>query len=304
MNIFPIRMVTEKCLKWFKEARDYISGGYVPSFAEAVKEAEKSKRNRRARTRSEFCYFCRRMMQLSPDITTRPLSKLGRKECQALIECAGSTPRQQDKARRILHNLFEINIRYGYCHSNPVRSLPHQLIAEAEVQPLPWEQLCRLIRTAREDKHRACMPAMGLMLWAGIRPAEVMRLEWDCIDWEERTITLRAAHSKTGGCRHITLYPVLRHWLRRSGAALSGKICPPNWNKRWADLRAAGTDIPWQQDVLRHTFASYHVKKWHDFPRLQLEMGHRSAELLRTRYLSMRGITREHARMFWTPGAL
>ncbi|MFI3244645.1 MAG: hypothetical protein R3Y56_10370, partial [Akkermansia sp.] len=62
--------------------------------------------------------------------------------------------------------------------------------------------------------------------------------------------------------------------------------------------------VPWRQDVLRHCFASYHVKRWHDYGRLQAEMGHRCADLLRTRYLSMRGISSKQAAAFWQAGGL
>ena len=141
------------------------------------------------------------------------------------------------------------------------------------------------------------------MLWAGVRPAELARLTWDDIDWQEKVINMRPHHTKTGGCRHVTIHPVLMEWLKKSKSR-TGKICPPNWMNRWRQLREAAGIHTWQQDVLRHTFASYHLKYWHNIDKLQAEMGHRSARLLQTRYLSMKGITHRHARQFWTPGKL
>lgn len=49
----------------------------------------------------------------------------------------------------------------------------------------------------------------------------------------------------------------------------------------------------------RHTFASYHAKTYADFGKLQMEMGHRSAELLRNRYTNMAWLTKEMAKRFW-----
>ena len=43
----------------------------------------------------------------------------------------------------------------------------------------------------------------------------------------------------------------------------------------------------WQPDILRHTFASHHLAHFRSYAVLQVEMGHRSAELLRTRYVHM-----------------
>ncbi|MBR2125621.1 MAG: site-specific integrase [Akkermansia sp.] len=274
------------------------------SFSTAVSAAVPQKANRRPRTRAEFRNVCERLIRHCPQLAEQSLSKISPGDCQRAISTVFPTTRQQEKARRILHNLFEISLRNGFCSTNPVAALTRQHIEESEICPLPWEQLCTLLNTARQPEHRPCMPPLGLMLWAGIRPAEIQRLDWQDIDWEEHIITLRARHSKTGGCRHVTLYPVLRRWLRDYGKREDGSICPPDWLRRWKRLRMAAGTTPWQQDVLRHTFASYHVKRWHNFPLLQAEMGHHSADLLRTRYLSMRGLTNEQARQFWKAGAL
>ena len=50
--------------------------------------------------------------------------------------------------------------------------------------------------------------------------------------------------------------------------------------------------MSWQPDVLRHTFATHHLATFRNYAELQLEMGHRSAELLRTRYIAMERVYR------------
>ena len=86
-----------------------------------------------------------------------------------------------------------------------------------------------------------------------------------------------------------------------AGEAAGEKICPANWLHHWRKLRrAAGWDSPthrWPQDALRHTFASYHLSHFRSFAELQLEIGHRDATLLRTRYVDQRGV--KNARRFW-----
>ncbi len=54
-------------------------------------------------------------------------------------------------------------------------------------------------------------------------------------------------------------------------------------------LRRAAGFAPgrWVPDVCRHTFASYHAAYFQDLGALQLEMGHRSANLLLSRYLNL-----------------
>jgi hypothetical protein len=50
-------------------------------------------------------------------------------------------------------------------------------------------------------------------------------------------------------------------------------------------------------DVCRHTFASYYATHYKDLATLQLEMGHRDAALLRTRYITP--ARRTQAAEFW-----
>lgn len=276
--------------------------GESVSFAEAVEASLLERSGRRERTLAEIRVVCRGLMRRESGLAERSVRSMDREYCAALV-AQGSSLRQQRKLRVILHAVFEHCRRQGWCVVNPLGWLQLPQPVEQEVRALSWDELVRLTRTARQPEHCACQAALGLMLWAGVRPAEVERLSWADLDWEERVVVLRPTHSKTGGCRHVPLRPVLRAWLRRCKAK-RGRICPPNWRRRWRALRDAAGLVPWRQDVLRHSFASYHAKHFHDFSCLQEEMGHRSAALLRTRYLSMQGLTADAAKRFWRPGEL
>ena len=276
------------------------------SFRRAVSLSLEERADKRERTVKELRYCLHRLMQAPAALNRQKLHTITSRQCDEALRAHFQTPRQYAKGRTLLHSVFAFGERNGLCLFNPVAALPKPHIIEKEIVPLPWEQIISLLKTSQQQEFHCCMAALGLMLCAGIRPAELSRLSWKDIDLEARVIVLSAGHSKTGGCRHVTLYPVLAAWLRRVPLALrkAGTICPPNWNRLWRDLRRAAGITEWQQDVLRHTFASYHLKRWHDLPRLQEEMGHSSLQLLRTRYLSMRGITKRHAQLFWSSSIL
>lgn len=290
-----------------RRCRDVITMGSEASkaarrsvgFARAVESSIREREGRRPRTLREIRNICTRLQRENPGLSQKRVRGICSAECRLMIERVFPTQRQRAKARTILHGVFAHCRRQGWCDANPVEALPPPRLAESEVSPMPWGSIRRLARRAQETRHRPCMAALGLMLWAGVRPAEVERLDWQDIDWEEQVICVRPRHSKTGGARHITLQAVLAEWLKEAGIRGSGPICPPGWRRRWMQLRRAAGTLPWQQDVLRHTFASYFVKQWHSYEKLQVEMGHRSANLLRTRYLSMKGVTREQAARFW-----
>lgn len=55
----------------------------------------------------------------------------------------------------------------------------------------------------------------------------------------------------------------------------------------------------WQADVLRHTFATYHLLYFRNPAELQLEMGHSNQSLLRSRYTNLPRASRSAAGEFW-----
>ena len=141
-------------------------------------------------------------------------------------------------------------------------------------------------------------PSVKLMLWCGIRPGEVQRLRWKDIDPNEGVVYIDPSHSKTGGARAVPLRGAAQ-LLSRQPEEKDMSIAPQNWARLWRRVRQRAGFRSWQQDALRHTFASLHLKFFHNPPQLQEEMGHRDCRLLRTRYLNMRNLSSSAARYFF-----
>ena len=174
------------------------------------------------------------------------------------------------------------------------------LQGEREIIPPSYTQAESLLKSAKAPKNSECLPAIGLLLFAGIRPRAVKRIKWDDIDLDEDYITVRAQCSKTGGVRHVEILPALKRILNISKKEGRTSLCPPNWTRKWKNIREeAGFKRIWVQDMLRHTNASYFAKRFHDLPRLQLNMGHRDLSLLCSRYVNMRGISNLEATSFF-----
>lgn len=287
------------------------------TFGEAFACFLRSKSHLRERTRQDYRRIYLRVRHFFPSISSRKLNVFDEKESRALVDAVFRTPRQRSNAKAVLHAFFAYCVRHGWCRENPLRAMDAPAVREREIVPLCVDEAEMLLRVAGAQNAGECVPAVALMMFAGIRPREVERLEWTDIDWEEKVVSIAPRHSKTGGCRHVSILPRLEKILRerRGGNGGGGNsenasraaICPPNWARKWARIRIAAGWIfpekPWRQDVLRHTFASYHLKFFKNLPLLQCEMGHSSLKLLQTRYLSMRGITRSAAERFWNGNA-
>ena len=272
------------------------------TFEKAVKAALEARKDRRTRTVYDFRYFTRRFMKRCPGLARRKVRAISAQECARYIEMAFDTPRQRQKARLILSGVFGTAVKRGWCSENPVARVEVPRVVEKQVPILSPQEIKDLRQSAEVYRNGSCAAAVGMMLYAGIRPHEVARLGWEQVDLHERAIYILPQHSKTGGARRVTIHKPLLRILRAHRRANGEKICPPGWLRHWRELRkAAGWNAPahpWPQDALRHTFASYHLSHFRSYAELQVEIGHRDATLLRTRYLCMNGV---HASaQFWT----
>lgn len=269
------------------------------SFAEAAWASVEARADRRPTTRRDLRYYVRRILKHST-LGQRPLRAITRKEClEALRAGFGHTAHGCRKARSILHSIFAYGMQQEWCASNPVSLIPAPRVQEREIPVLTLEEVHRLVETASQPEHRDMLPSVGLMLYCGVRPAEVARLRPEDIQLSNSTVYIRPAASKTGGGRQVP--------LRRCKELLRRMPCPVwiprNWLRRWRRLRRAAGGGRWRPDILRHSFASYHAARFRNLPELQLEMGHRDSSLLRTRYVNMRGVSARDAKLFWAGGA-
>ena len=273
------------------------------TFEKAVKVALEARNDRRTRTVYDFRYFTRRFMKRCKGLAARRVRSITPQECAGYIEQAFETPRQRQKARLILSGVFGTAVKRGWCEMNPVARVEAPRVVEKQIPILTPREINALQQTAATYRNGSCAAAVGMMLYSGIRPHEVARLTWAQVDLRERAIYILPQHSKTGGSRRVTIHKPLMNILQRLGKSpCDQKICPANWLVHWRKLRqAAGWNSPahrWSQDALRHTFASYHLSHFHSFAELQLEIGHRDATLLRTRYVDQRGV--QAAARFWS----
>ena len=259
----------------------------------------KSKQHLRPDSIRDIRCIGNRLLRTKPEFGKRNFSELSVSECEEWLNAAFHTDSQFNKARTMLHGLFEFAIRREWCDKNPIKRIERRKVVEKEIQPLKLAETKRLIKTAQNESPVYAIVA-ALLVYTGIRPREVRRLTWRDIDTEEKTITVRSQCSKTGGVRQVEIPPVLNRLLITHKPENTSRICPTDWQRCWRKIRDnSGFRGRWVQDVLRHTYASFHAKNYADLPRLQLNMGHRDQSLLRSRYINMRGISRAEAKSFF-----
>lgn len=300
------------------------------TLAELLSEYDASHSHQAARTRSARISALNTLFRRNPGLSDTAAAALTAADLRHCLDTAWpEAATAWNTAHKHLAALYAYAIKHSHCTSSPMLAIDTRHADEQEIRALtpaelralfaacrpalPGERVhgesaCRTLngRLANIDTS-ACAAYIALGAFAGIRPEEIKRLRWQDIDLEDSIVTVRAANSKTGGARHIDLHPTLRAWLLRArpaDAAPTDTIIPASdlTNRLKAvRIRAGyGASNPWPQDALRHSYATYYLKHGGNVNRLQLHMGHRSAQLLYTRYTNMIGVTRKSAAEWWT----
>ncbi len=259
-------------------------------FEKVAWESVEARANRRPTTTRDLRHYVRRMLRVE-GVGQMPLRRMTAAQCREILQKAfGQSVHSYRKGRVILHSIFAYGMRREWCDFNPVDRIDNPEVAERSIVPLNEEEVLKLNSMAATRRFRDMRFSLSLLLYSGVRPAEVERISPEDVCWEERQVIIRSRNSKTGGGRVVPL---------RSLPGLRQQDChvPPNWQKRWQALRRAAGFTHWVPDVCRHTFATYHAAYFRNLPELQLEMGHRDVSLLRSRYMAP--ALRKSAKEFW-----
>lgn len=148
-------------------------------------------------------------------------------------------------------------------------------------------EMRRLIAAA--DKR--ILPMIVIGGFAGLRHAEIARLDWQDIDLKEGFIEVKAENAKTDTRRIVPLKPNLKMFLEKVENK-KGRVVPlVNTTKQ---LLKAATDtgdeaneieaMEWKHNALRHTYISARVAECGDVARVADEAGN-SPQVIRTNYL-------------------
>ena len=271
------------------------------SFREAAHFSMIAREHRRPSTVADLRSYINRMTD-DKDISSKSLRSISIADCRSLLfRKFGHSMHTYRKAQSVLHSIFSYGMRQRWCEFNPAKAILRPPVTEHRIDILNIRQIRRMLECCREDKRLHPMEApLRLMLWCGVRPTEMRRLCWNDVDPTEAVVYVEPENSKTGGARAVPLRGGALRLLHTHHTA-EEKIAPSNWIRLWHALRHNAGFPLWQNDALRHTFASMHLKHFHNLPLLQEEMGHRNSHLLQTRYLNLRNLRQSTARRFFNP---
>ena len=187
--------------------------------------------------------------------------------------------------------MFSYAIERKWSQSNPVEEV-QKVKASAAIGILTPEQVAKLLESATEQT----LPYWLLGGFAGLRRAEIERLEWHDVHFESGRIEVPALKAKTASRRLIQMQPNLTAWLEPY-TGWAGHVCPPNLRTLLQEDRRKAGLTKWPPNALRHSFASYHLAAFDNAAKLALELGHTSEELIFRHYREL--VRPEQAAKYW-----
>lgn len=172
----------------------------------------------------------------------------------------------------VLGNLFEWSRRRGIIADNPCRDLEKEKVeTEGDVEfwsPVDAEALLR----AADDVVR---PALAIALFAGVRSAEVCRLKWRAVDFDQGHVEVGSKGAKTRSRRLAPLPDNLREWLLPHRSDPDTDIFvehPDRFPKRTTEA-AERAGVRRIANGARHSFITFRAALTGDVARTALEAG-------------------------------
>ncbi len=204
-------------------------------------------------------------------------------------------PVSKNGIRRNIVTMFGFAKKQGYLHPDR-KTAAEQTESfkepETEIQIFTPEEMESLLLTA----HARILPLIAIGGFAGIRSAEVARLEWQDIKWDRGHIEIAGKKAKTAARRLVPLSDNLKAWLAPWRGETGPILTITDASGALGDT-AVKAKIPggWRQNALRHSFISYRVALTGDVARTSLEAGN-SPKMIFRHY---REIVDEEATKAW-----
>jgi integrase len=223
----------------------------------------------------------------------RMVATITSKEIDAWLRSRPLSGLTRNHYRQHMVAAFNFAVRQGYATANPAAGAAKAKVISAAPGILTVSETARLLEAATPD----ILPYIAIGLFAGLRRAELERLDWSEIDFESGLIEVKAKKSKTAQRRHVQIQPNLREWLMPLRKLKGSVTSTLGFRESWAQAREAAGITEWPDNALRHSFASYHLAHFKNAAATALELGHHDSRITFAHYREL--VKPKEAERYW-----
>jgi integrase len=203
------------------------------------------------------------------------------------------SPVTRNHYRRLIVLAFNFAVRRGYAIDNPAEKTAKAKEPTTGIGILTVMQASTLLENAAPE----ILPYIAIGLFAGLRRAEIERLDWSEIDFESGLVHVKAEKAKGARKRFVTMQPNLREWLMPLRKFKGNVRSPDNFRQLFDEARQAAGIAEWPDNALRHSFASYHLAQFKNAALTSLELGHHDSRVTFAHYREL--VKPKEAERYW-----
>lgn len=246
--------------------------------------------------------------RIKKDFGKRKIQTLKRDEFHSYLFELKVKQQTRRNIRTGISQFFNWCVKKGYTDNNPLLDIEVRVI-QKPVEVFSVDECKTLLKNTLEHDFDL-IPYLTICLFAGLRPGECEKLNFNDINFAGKQIYVRKETSKIKDDRFVPIEPVLLKWLG-SFKNYQGLVIPQNFRKRFDaikskagfKLRSEDEGKDWIQDGLRHTYGSMWLAKHEKRAKLAEHMGN-SEYILRKHYRKV--VSTQDWKDFWglTPIAI
>jgi integrase len=237
----------------------------------------------------------KRLARFCADFGERRIAGITVEELDNWLRNLDCGPKSRANFRANVGVMFSYAVDLEMLDRNPVKGTAKPKLVDKPPEIFSVDELATLLDAALSNAPDA-LPMLAIGAFAGLREAEIKRLDWSEVDQRRGHIEIKSAKAKSARRRIIEMQPNLRDWLRPY-AGMIGAVVPVNARKKLDAIRKAAGLVRWPKNGLRHSFASYRLAAIHDAPRVAAELGHTSPQMLYSTYREL--VLPEEAQRYW-----
>src|SRR4029450_6166540 len=181
----------------------------VAQLAEEVLEA-KRKDGRSAKYIYMLRLYFKRFCQ---DFANRLIADITVEEVDTWLRDLPGSPKTRADYRANIGVLFSHAAQRRIIDFNPVAFTAKPKLIDRPPEIFAVDELRALLEAAQRTEP-SVVPMLAIGAFAGLRDAEIKRLEWNEVDLARGNIEVKAAKAKSARRRLVTIQPNLAAWLR------------------------------------------------------------------------------------------
>src|SRR5438874_7338290 len=216
----------------------------------------------------------KRLSRFCQHFGDRPIASVTIEETDNWLRNLPLSPKSRANYRANVGVVFSYAKQRRMVDLNPIEFTAKPKLPDNPPEIFTVDELRALLETAQRIEP-AVVPMLAIGAFAGLRDAEIRRLEWSEVRLDRQFIEVKSKKAKSAKRRIVTMQPNLVAWLRPYGGK-HGKVVPKAARGKVERVRKETLASKWPNNGLRHSFARDRLAAIHDAPRTSSELNHTS----------------------------